>query len=51
MHIYMHMHMQIYLYQHLIKKREKERLGHFNDPKVFIEYSNNMQDVYKIERI
>ena len=22
-------------------------LNHFNDPKAFIEYSNNMQDVYK----
>ena len=34
-------------YQHLIKKREKVGLGHFNDPKAFIEYSNDMQDVYK----
>ena len=33
--------------QHLISKREKVGLGHFNDPKVFMEYSNNMQDVYR----
>ena len=25
-------------YQHLINKREKVALGHFNDPKAFIEY-------------
>ena len=34
-------------YQYLIKKREKVGLDHFKDPKVFMEYSNNMQDVYK----
>ena len=34
-------------YQHLINKREKVGLGHFKDPKAFIEYSNDMQDVYK----
>ena len=34
-------------YQHLINKREKIGLGHFNDPKAFIEYSNDMHDVYK----
>ena len=34
-------------YQHLINKREKAGLGHFSDPKTFIEYSNDMQDVYK----
>ena len=33
-------------YQHLINKREKVELGHFNDPKAFIEYSNDMLDVY-----
>ena len=47
---------KIYLYakepyeakcQHLINKREKVGLGHFNDPKVFIEYSNDMQDICK----
>ena len=34
-------------YQYLINKPEKVGLDHFNDPKAFIEYSNNMQDVYK----
>ena len=34
-------------YQFLINKRESIRLKHFNDPKAFIEYSNDMQDVYK----
>ena len=34
-------------YQNLINKREKVGLNHFNDPKAFIEYSNDMQDVYK----
>ena len=34
-------------YQHLINKREKVGLNHFNDPKAFMEYSNDMQDVYK----
>ena len=34
-------------YQFLINKRESTRLKHFNDPKAFIEYSNDMQDVYK----
>ena len=34
-------------YQHLINTREKVGLGRFNDPKAFIEYSNDMQDVYK----
>ena len=34
-------------YQFLINKRESVGLKHFNDPKVFIEYSNDMQDVYK----
>ena len=33
--------------QYLINKREKVELNHFNDPKTFIEYSNDMQDVYK----
>ena len=31
----------------LIKKREKVGLNHFNDPKAFMEYSNDIQDVYK----
>ena len=34
-------------YQFLINKRESPGLKHFNDPKIFIEYSNNMHDVYK----
>ena len=34
-------------YQILINKRESIGLKHFNDPKAFIEYSNNMQDVYE----
>ena len=34
-------------YQFLINKRESKGLKHFNDPKAFIEYSNDMQDVYK----
>ena len=33
-------------YQYLINKREKVGLDCFNDPKAFICYSNNMQDVY-----
>ena len=34
-------------YQYFINKREKVGLNHFNDPKAFMEYSNDMQDVYK----
>ena len=34
-------------YQYLINKREGVGMDHFNDPKTFIEYSNDMQDVYK----
>ena len=34
-------------YQFLIKRRENVGVKHFNDPKAFIEYSNDMQDVYK----
>ena len=34
-------------YQYLINKREKVGLDHFKDPKVFMEYSNDMEDVYK----
>ena len=34
-------------YQFLINKRESTGLKHFNDPKAFIEYSNDMHDVYK----
>ena len=34
-------------YQYLINKREKVGLNHFNGPKAFMEYSNDMQDVHK----
>ena len=34
-------------YQYLINKREKVALDHFKDPRTFMEYSNEMQDVYK----
>ena len=34
-------------YQYLIHKREKVGLNQFNDPKAFMEYSNDMLDVYK----
>ena len=33
-------------YQFLINKRESTGLKHFKDPKAFIEYSNDMHDVY-----
>ena len=34
-------------YQYLINKRERVGINHLNDPKAFIEYSNNMHNVYK----
>ena len=34
-------------YQYLINIREKVGIDHFNNLKVFIEYSNDMHDVYK----
>ena len=34
-------------YQFSINKRENTGLKHFNDPKAFIKYSDDMQDVYK----
>ena len=34
-------------YQYLINKREKVGVSHYDDPKAFIEYSNDMLDVYK----
>ena len=34
-------------YQLLINERENTGLNHFNDLEAFIEYSNDMQDVYK----
>ena len=33
-------------YQYLINKREGVGTNHFNDTKAFIEYSNDMHDVY-----
>ena len=47
---------KIYLYpkdpyemknQYLINKGESVGINHFNDPKAFTEYSNDMQDIYK----
>ena len=38
--------------QYLINKREKVGLKHYVDPKAFIKYSNDMQDVYEnIEKL
>ena len=34
-------------YQYLINKRESVGINHFNYPRAFIEYSNDMHDVYK----
>ena len=34
-------------YQYLINKRERVGINHFNDSKAFIEYSNDVHDVYK----
>ena len=34
-------------YQYLINKRKKVGLDHFNDAKAFMDYSNDMQDIYK----
>ena len=34
-------------YQYLTNKREKVGFNHFNDTKAFMEYSNDMQNVYK----
>ena len=34
-------------YQYLINKREGVGINHFNDPKAFIDYSNDMHDVSK----
>ena len=41
-HIYMK---KIYVKKFLINQSESTGLKHFNDPKAFIEYSNDMQDV------
>ena len=34
-------------YQYLINKEESTGTNQFNDPKAFIEYSNDMEDFYK----
>ena len=34
-------------HQYSINKRESVGINHFNNPKAFTEYSNNMHDVYK----
>ena len=34
-------------YQYLINKRKGVGINHFNDPKAFIDHSNDMRDVYK----
>ena len=34
-------------YQFLINKQESTGLNHINDPKTFIEYSNDVNDLYK----
>ena len=34
-------------YQFLINKREKTSLNRFNNSKAFIEYSNDMDDIYE----
>ena len=34
-------------HQYLMKKRERVGLNYYNDPKAFIEYLNDTQDVYK----
>ena len=34
-------------YHLLVNKRESTCLKHFNDSKAFMEYSNNMNDIYK----
>ena len=34
-------------YQYLINKRDGVGINHFSNPKAFIEYSNDMRNVYK----
>ena len=34
-------------YQYLMNKSKKVGLDHFNNPKALIEYSNDVQEVYK----
>ena len=40
--------LKIHMKQNInINKRERVGINHLNDPKAFIEYSNDMDDVYK----
>ena len=39
--------MQRAKYQYLINIREKSGLNHYDDPKALMDYSNDMQKVYK----
>ena len=34
-------------WEYFINVREKVGIDHFNDPKAYMEYSNDMHDVYK----
>ena len=34
-------------YQYLVNKKEGLGINHFNDPKAFSDYSNDMHDIYK----
>ena len=34
-------------YQYLVNIRKKAGLNHYDGPKAFMNYSNNMQDLYK----
>ena len=36
-------------YQYLISKHKNVGLNHYDDPKAFMEYSNDMQDMQNIE--
>ena len=38
-------------YQYLINRREKVGLNYYDDPKVFTEYSNDMQKIYKNKKV
>ena len=44
-HVYMR---KIPMNQYLLNKSEKVVLNHYDDPKTFIKYSNDMQIVYRI---
>ena len=38
-------------YQYLINRREKVGLNYYDDPKVFTEYSKDMQKIYKNKKV